>query len=273
MTREPLTLVRLIPPGATVEVAAGDHVEPETVLATGHLDRKVLRLPAGDNFELLKKPGDPVKKGEAVAVMEELFGLGLRELVSPCDGVMESVNARRTALVLTGSDAKIRALVRGRVEAVEDSEVRLQVRGERIRGWFGFGRAVAGEVYRIHEFFTPSEVRRRIGPEVAGRVVLCASFVLPEVITTLARYGAAALVCASLDFAPLWDLISPTGPHPAGRGLPTLVVVEGFGVHGLGPEAAGTLGAAEGRVVYAAGPALDRLVFAGPPYAEVLMPG
>ena len=267
-----LALSRVIPPNSTLDVATGDRVTPDTVIATGHLDRRVLRLPAGGNFELLKKPGDPVKTGETVAVMEEFFGLGLREFVSPYDGVVERINTQRTAIVLTGADSQHRALVSGVVTRVTPTEVDMEVRGRRLRGWFGFGKPVAGELWSPGEIVTATDVKRRLGPEVRGRVVLGGAFVLPEVLATLARFGAAALVCGGMDFGPLWDLISPTGEFRGGRGLPTLVVLGGFGVHHLPAEVEKILGAAAGRAVYVSGPQAGKLVFAGPPWAEVILP-
>lgn len=265
------TLARRIPAGSAVAVAPGQEVAPDTVIATGYLDRRVLRLPAGDNFELLKKPGDPVKKGETVAVMEEVFGLGLRELVSPCDGVVESVNSRRTALVVTGADSQIRALARGTVASVGPGEIRLTVTGYRFEGYFGLGKPVSGKLWAAGELLTASDCKRLSGSEVPGRVVLADSYVLPEVLPILARRGAVGLICGGLDFGPLWDLISPDGPHPAGQGLPSLVVLGGFGVRRIDTGAAGVLAGAQGRPVYLSGPVAGKLVFAGPPYAEVVV--
>jgi len=265
-------LSRPVPPGATVVVGEGDRLEADAVIARGLTDKRVLRLPAGGNFEILKKPGDPVKAGETVAVAEEFFGLGLRELVSPFDGVFDSVNEQRTALVLAGSDAEIRALVPGVVKKLSPLEIELEVKAHRIKGHFGFGRPTAAELWPAGELITEHEVRRRIGPEVEGRIVLADSYVLAGAIPALARYGAAGLICGGLDFKPLWDLISPDGPYPAGLGLPALVVTEGFGSSRIDPETRRVLARAEGRTIYMAGPATGRLVFAGPPYPEVLVP-
>jgi hypothetical protein len=264
-------LSRPLPAGSTLTVSIGDPVTPDTVIATGYPDRRVLRLPAGGNFELLKKPGDYVKKGETVAVMEEMLGLGLRELVSPFDGFVESVNTRKTGLVITSGSREIRALVPGRVLASTPWEIQLEVVGCRLQGFFGFGRPITGELTEAREFHTAALVKRHLGPGVEGKVVLAASFVLPEVLPALARYGAAGLICGGVDFAPLWDLVSPRGPYPAGRGLPTVAVMVGFGYHEVPAKMRERLCEAVGRRVYVAGPAAERLVFAGPPHAEVIL--
>ncbi|MEW6031800.1 MAG: hypothetical protein AB1645_02780 [Bacillota bacterium] len=269
--RPDLRLSRPLPPGATTLVREADRVTPETIIATGRSHRRVLRLPAGGAFELLKKPGDPVKAGETIAVTEELFGLGLRELVSPLDGVLETVNSRGTALVLAEGDDEIRALVPGVVAAVSSSEVVLTVHGEVVRGWFGLGEPVAAELWAAGELLTEAAVRLKLGPAVRGRIVLAESYVLPSVLPILAQLGAAGLICGGLDFGPLWELIGPGGPHPAGRGLPTFIVTDGFGVHRIRPETRRILARAEGRMVYAAGPMGGRLRFTGPPHAEVVV--
>lgn len=265
-------LKRGLPPGASVAVQPGQVVGPGTIIATGHQDRRALRLPPGDVFRLTKKPGDPVKMGETVAVMEEILGLGLRELVSPCDGVVESINPRRTALVLTGADSSIRALVHGTVEAVGSGEVLISVEGERLEGYFGFGRPATGCLWNAGELAFASDAKR-LGRNTAGKVVLAEGYVAPEVLPALARCDAAALICGSLDFAPLWKLAAPDGPNPAGRELPTVVVLEGFGAEAgrINSAARRVLAGAEGKPVYVAGPASERLVFSGPPFPEIVV--
>jgi hypothetical protein len=249
-----------------------ERVEADTVIATGRSRRRVLRLPPGGGFELLKKPGDPVKTGETIAVCEESFGLGLREYISPLDGVLESINPNRTSMVLTGADDEIRALVPGVVAEISPGKVQLVVTREVVRGWFGFGEPVAAELWAGGDLFTESGIRRRLGPHVRGRIVFSDSFVLPSVLPALARYGAAGLICGGLDFGPLWESIRPDGPHPAGRGLPALVVTQGFGVHRMDERSRRILAAAEGRTVYISGPVPGRLVFARPPHAEIAVP-
>ncbi|MCL6580128.1 MAG: hypothetical protein K6U08_00700 [Firmicutes bacterium] len=267
----PLVVRRPVPAGATVCVAPGDAVRAETPLAQGHLSRRVLRLPPAVNFELLKGPGDPVKAGEAVAVAEEFFGLALRELVSPVDGVVESVGSRRTSLVLAGTERSVTALVPGRVTDVNPGEVGLEVTGWRLQGRFGFGRPVAAPLHRAGELDTEAGLRHRLGPEVQGTVVLADSYVLPRALPLLAGYGAAGLICGGLDFDGLWSLVAPDGPYPGGRGLPTTVVLGGFGEHRVPEEALGLLSGAAGRLVYLAAPSPDRLVFAGPPWPEIVV--
>lgn len=265
-------LSRSLPVGATLAARVSDRVEAETVIARGRSNRRVLRLPAGGNFELLKKPGDPVRAGETVAAAEELFGLGLREYVAPFDGVVESVNANRTALILAETQDDIRALVPGVVAETSPTKVALDVPGHLLRGFFGFGRPVAGKLLAIGELHTEAEVRKHLGPEVRGKVVLAESFAPPPVLPALAELGAAGFICGGLDFGPLWDLISPSGRFPAGRGLPTLVVLGGFGAHRISPDAREILASGEGRSVYVSGPNVGRLLFAGPPFPEVVVP-
>jgi len=127
------------------------------------------------------------------------------------------------------------------------------------------------ELWAAGELLTASDCKRLSGSEVPGRVVLADSYVLPEVLPILARRGAVGLICGGLDFGPLWDLISPDGPHPAGQGLPSLVELGGFGVRRIDTGARGVLAGAQGRPVYLSGPAAGKLVFAGPPYAEVVV--
>jgi len=270
-TAGPLVVRRPVPAGATVCVAPGDTVRAETPLAHGHLSRRVLRLPPAVNFELLKGPGDPVKAGETVAVAEELFGLALRELVSPVDGVVESVGSRRTSLVLAGTERGVTALVPGRVTDVNPGEVGLEVTGWHLQGYFGFGHPVAAPLHRAGELDTEAGLRHRLGPEVQGKVVLADSYVLPQALPLLAGYRAAGLICGGLDFDGLWSLVAPDGPHPGGRGLPTTVLLGGFGEHRVPEEALSLLVGAVGRLVYLAAPSPDRLIFAGPPWPEIVV--
>jgi len=244
---------RSLPPGSLVRVRPGETVGPDTVIGTVRGGRRVLALPAAGNVELLKKPGQPVKEGETVAVRRELLGLALREFVSPCGGLVESVNPQRTALVVTEGDREVRALLGGVVVSAGRGEVRLQVMGRRIPGRFGFGEAVAGPLERMGQLLTEADARRRLGPEVAGRILLFDSFLAPQALPLLGRYGVAGVVCGGVDFADLWALIFPGGPFPAGRGLPTFLATEPFGTYPMDEGTARVLIAAAGRTVYVSG--------------------
>lgn len=277
----PVDIVRPLAPASKVKVCAGDLVDYRTVIGTVASPRRVLRLPVVANMELLKKPGQPVKRGEAVAVMQVFLGLGLRELVSPCDGIVDSINSQRTAVTIAGVELETLSLVPGRVALVEPRRVVIQATGRRLPGFFALGQPVAGELRRVSRLATQAEVRRRLGPEAAGCVLLVDSCLSADALPSLGAAGVVGVICGGLDFAPVWELIRQGGPHPSGRGLPSVVATEPFGSYEVSVAYLEALCSGEGRLVYlsgaqgdsTAGAAVGKISLARQPEPFVLLVG
>jgi len=268
-TRRP-EIDRTLPPGAELLVGPGDMVKADTPIARGRYVREVLRLPAlAGDMKLLKRPEDRVKAGETVAVMEGLLGLQTVEAFSPFSGVVEAVEGAR--LTLVDESDRVEAMVEGTVISATTREVAIAPRGVVIEACFGVGHGVRGVLRPVGELLSEADLRRLAHLELAGCVALAESYVTSQALALLVRAGAVGLICGGIDLGLLWDKLTPGGPFPDGRGLPTLVALEGFGVYRISPRHRSALRAAEGLSVYITGAPVRELFSASRP-ARVVLP-
>jgi hypothetical protein len=121
--------LRSLPLKGEILVNKGEHVNFDTVVARCCLEGmphivKVAELLNIDTEEtmryLLKKKGEPVKKGEPIAKYRALFGLVNKTVVSEVDGVVENIN-EITGHVTIREPSKfleLTAYIKGKVDEV-----------------------------------------------------------------------------------------------------------------------------------------------------------
>jgi len=245
-------LSHFLPAGFTPVVRPGEQAEADSVIARGRSDITVLELPDYRNLLVLKKPGDRLKTSETVAVTHHLFRSVSRSFLSPMDGMIEDIRSHR--LLVADSRNVLRALVPGRVTDVSPDRVVIESRGIALPAVFATGDSVRGELLAVGELLAGHAPESATGSEVEGRIVMTESYVSTQALRRLAQYNAAGVICAGLDFGPLWQLVSAGGPFPGGKGLPTVVVTEGFGVQRMSQGTLRYLRQREGRPVYLQGP-------------------
>ncbi|MEW6522365.1 MAG: hypothetical protein AB1445_02130 [Bacillota bacterium] len=241
---------RQVPPGSTVLVEKGARVDHQTPIASGVGRVHRVRLPAELHgcTGFRKKPGDPVKAGETLAVLTYQLGLGLAEYVCPVDGVIETI-LEKTMIIRSHTTDLLAGLPGVVARVVKDREVEIEAEGHLIPGWAGAGPPTFGPVYLAGELYAPTGANRSLGPQVQGTVVVSLTYTAGRALELLARYGAVALVCASLSYSEWAAFSAVTGPVPPF----TVVVLEAFGSSCLVPGVKTLLGSAEGRSAYVAG--------------------
>jgi len=227
--------VRNLPFGGEILVTEGEIVRPETVVAhlnpRGYLHfinvAKELDIP----FHLaaqcvVKAEGEPVRRGEVVAVRPAALGFFFQECRSPADGVIEKIYPSGHVTVRS-HPVPVSASLSGRVvEAVPGDRVTILTAGTLVQGVFGLG----GETHGLLHVLTR-------GPAgiPAGAVVVTPHRATGDLIRTCIDAGARALVapgCHLRELEILGCRPAPDNPDPFGRGarVPlTLVLTEGFG--------------------------------------------
>jgi len=242
--------VRQLLPGSRVLVEEGARVEGGTPIASGvgRVHRVLLPAELHGFTGFRKRPGDSVKAGETLAVLTYQMGFGLAEYVCPVDGVIEAILDR--AMVIRDHAASWLAGLPGVVSRViPDREIEITATGHLIPGWAGSGPAVGGPACLVGELYTPAGIDRALGPQVQGAVVVSLTYTAGRALELAARYGAAALVCASLSYAELAAFAARSG-----RALPfSLVVLEAFGSSALDPGVREVLEAVRGQELYVDG--------------------
>ena len=184
---------------------------------------------------MLKKPGDAVRRDEAIARTQGWIKWFRSEARSPADGTVETVS-QVTGQVIVRTPPRpldVLAYIDGAVVEVWPGEgVTVETQAVLVQGILGIGGEVSGELAVAGE--GPEDV---IGvgdltEAHAGKIVVTGALITREVFDRASAVGVAALVSGGFHDADLrallgYDLgVAITG-HETVR--PTLIITEGFG--------------------------------------------
>lgn len=283
----PFTTVRKrrrLPLKGDVLVTVGAEVEPDTVVARTKIpgNPTAVHLAHLLNLEpdelapaLLKKPGDPVKKGELLARHTMFFGLFKTEAASPVDGTVESVSEVTGQMTIRepAIPVEIRAYTAGRVaEMIPGEGAVIETRGALVQGIFGVGGECHGTIRVLAE--GPGAVLEAglIGPDSQGRVLVGGSLITREAIARAREVGAAALVAGGIIDRDLAEVlgyeigVAITGHEDLGL---TIILTEGFGRIEMAERTFALLKALEGKPASLSGATQIR---AGVMRPEIIVP-
>ena len=192
---------RSLPLGGSVEVVAGAAVTPQTLIGYNSADERVhfLRTEVdGDKMSatLLKKVGDGVKRGEPVAYMTYLFGLGYKEYVSPVDGTIARIFENSGIITIREHPTPIPALLYGTVTEVEAGRSAvIEGRGTLIGAAVGHGPAAGGRLVILAPDPRPAD----IPADARGAVLALAGFLTAPILTAAFRAQAKGVIAAGCD--------------------------------------------------------------------------
>lgn len=235
---------RILPLKGEVLVEKGAHVEPDTVVAQTHLPgpvepvnvANILGVPPEDIQEcMLKKEGDPVKQGEAIARSSSFFGLFKSECKSKIDGTVENISHITGQVLLRGKPVpvQVKAYLRGEVVDVHPKEgVSVACVGAFVQGIFGIGGETHGEIMMVCTRHDEVLDEKNIPADCAGKVIVGGSRVTAAALKKAIAVKAAGVVAGGFDDRDLRDFlgydlgVAITGSEDLGI---TLVVTEGFG--------------------------------------------
>jgi hypothetical protein len=254
--------LRSLPLKGEILVNKGEHVNFDTVVARCCLEGmphivKVAELLNIDTEEtmryLLKKKGEPVKKGEPIAKYRALFGLVNKTVVSEVDGVVENIN-EITGHVTIREPSKfleLTAYIKGKVDEVIPNEaVVIGTYGAFIQGIIGFAGENFGEL-RV-AVSNPQEVldASMIAESDAGKVIVGGSLVTYEALERARKVKVKGIVAGGAKMEDLEKILKTRiGVAITGReNLEfTLILTEGFGKLPMSETAFQILKENEGR--------------------------
>ncbi len=254
---------RRLPIPGEVLVKEGQKVNFDTVVARTNLpgDIRVVSAAAILGVEpeelpnyMLKKPGDPVKKDEIIAMYRAFFGLLKSEVKSPIDGYIEHVSDITGQVILREPPIpiEIRAYIPGIVTKVLPKEgAVIECAATFIEGIFGIGGERHGEVYLAVKSPEEELTLDKITPEVEGKVVVGGSYATAEVLRKAMEYGAKGLVVGGVDFKDIADFlgyeigVAITGHEDISM---TVIITEGFGRVRMAKKTFNLLKENEGRL-------------------------
>jgi hypothetical protein len=235
---------RLLPIPGTVLVAIGDRVDARQVVAETFMPgditplnlAKLLSMPPADVPDcMLKKEGDRVEAGEALARTKGIFGKFRTEYKSETAGVIESVSAVTGQVIVRGAQlaVQVKAYLTGRVAEVFPGEgCAIEADATFVQGIFGIGGETYGPIRMACKRHDQELTDDLIAPDMAGCVVIGGARVTVQAIEVARKVGASAVVAGGIDDADLeaflgYNLgVAITGSERVGL---SVVITEGFG--------------------------------------------
>lgn len=243
----PLTYIRKIrslPVKGQILVEVGDRVEFDTIVGRCYLEGipqilKVAELLDVDTEEvpryLLKKKGDPVKKGEVIARLRAAFGLINKTVLSPIDGYLEDINEITGNITIREPQrpVEVTAYIRGKIDEVIPREAAVVgTWAAYVQGIIGFSGERFGElriaVSNPEEVLTPDNIFE----SDHGKIIVGGAFVNLEALEKAKKIGVKGIICGGANVEDLEKLLGARmGVAITGREELefTLILTEGFG--------------------------------------------
>lgn len=276
---------RRLPLLGQVLVKVGDTVEPHTVVAKTDLPGNPYTINIANKLGvesedvihyMVKKAGEPVKKGEPIAIYKAFFGLMKRDVPSPIDGVVESVSAITGQVVVRepAIPVTMEGYISGKVVEIMDREgVVIETKAAFIQGIFGVGGETQGIIRVVVD--SPEAVldANLIKPEHKGCIVVGGSQMTAAAIKKAEQVGCKGLVAGGIVDSDLIEYLGyDIGVAITGHeDIPlTLVLTEGFGKVMMAHKTFDLLKAVEGETASINGATQIR---AGVMRPEIIVPG
>ena len=234
---------RRLPMRGEVLVKPDDLVGAETVVAKAQLpgNMHVVRAAQMLHVEpneldqyLVKRPGDEVQPGDALARTQGMWGLFKSEVRAPIAGTVEEISATSGYVRLRERprDIDVLAHIAGRVvEVIVGEGAAIEARGALVQGIFGVGGERRGHI-RVATESLNQPLRAEMIPDCAGCVLIAGAGADGAAIARAAESGATGLVVGAVDDESLrqyvgYDIgVAITGQEAVPM---TLILTEGFG--------------------------------------------
>lgn len=276
---------RLLPIPGTVLVEDGRQVEATDVVAKTELPGKVFPINVANRMSvgpdeikdlLLKKEGDPVKKGEILAENRPFIKWFKTSIESPIDGTVDSVSYV-TGQIMLREPPKVlplQAYVKGKVvEVTPNFGVTIESEGTFIQGIFGIGGETNGEILMAAQSPDEELMPETLTEAARGKIVIGGKHAGLSTIRRAVELGVKAIVVGGIHDRDLRQLlgydigVAVTGTEQVGV---TVIVTEGFGMIPMAEYTFKLLASRNGEKASVSGATQIR---AGVMRPEIIVPG
>lgn len=276
---------RLLPIPGKVIAQMDQKVEALDIVAQTELPGKVFSVNVANRLAvapeeikefMVKKEGDPVKKGETIAENKPLIKWFKTVIESPVDGTVESVSGLTGQVLLREPPRQlpIKAYVKGKVvEVTPGFGVTIESEGTFIQGIFGIGGETNGEIVMAvaspDEDLTPENIK----DTHKGKIVVGGKHASLAAIKRAIELGVNAIVVGGIHDRDLRQLlgydigVAVTGTEQLGV---TVIVTEGFGAIPMAEYTFKLLASRNGEKASVSGATQIR---AGVMRPEIIVPG
>lgn len=236
--------IRRLPLKGEVLAREGQEVEADTVVARTFLPGSVYPMNAASilNVEpgelkgrMIKHEGDPLEKGERIALSRGFFGLFQTPLLSPVTGVIESVSEATGQIILREPPVpvEVNGYVAGRVKKVIPEEgVVVETSAAFIQGIFGIGGEAQGIIKMKASEPSDTLAEGDVLVEDKGMILVAGSFIEAAAFHKAEELGVAGVIAGGVRYGDLKEIlgyeigVAITGAESLRT---SLVVTEGFG--------------------------------------------
>ena len=276
---------RLLPIPGTVLVADGKQVDATDVVAKTELPGKVFPINVANRMSvgpdeikdlLLKKEGDPVKKGEIIAENKPFIKWFKTSIESPIDGTVDLVS-HVTGQIMLREPPKVlplQAYVKGKVvEVTPGFGVTIESEGTFIQGIFGIGGETNGEILMAAKSPDEELMPEALTDAARGKIVIGGKHAGLSTIKRAVELGVKAIVVGGIHDRDLRQLlgydigVAVTGTEQIGL---TVIVTEGFGMIPMAEYTFKLLASRNGEKASVSGATQIR---AGVMRPEIIVPG
>jgi hypothetical protein len=276
---------RLLPIPGTVMVEQGKQVEATDMVAQTELPGKVFPVNVANRMSvspdeikdlLLKKEGDPVKKGEIIAENKPFIKWFKTSIESPINGTVDSVS-HVTGQIMLREPPKVlplQAYVKGKVvEVTPGFGVTIESEGTFIQGIFGIGGETNGEILMAAQSPDEELMPEALTEAARGKIVIGGKHAGLSTIKRAVELGVKAIVVGGIHDRDLRQLlgydigVAVTGTEQIGL---TVIVTEGFGMIPMAEYTFKLLASRNGEKASVSGATQIR---AGVMRPEIIVPG
>jgi len=284
MAETVVSKTRQLPIKGEVLVKVGDACRSDTVIARTDLPSDVvsvnvvniLGITPGEIHEfMLKKEGEPVEEGEAIAENKPIIKWFKTRVTSPIKGTVESVSNITGQVLLRKPPRHIQleAYIDGRVtEVLEGSGAVIETPATFVQGIFGIGGERTGELVPVVDSPEAPLTADLLRAEHAGKILVGGALVEWSALQKAMELGVAGLIGGGFHSRHIkewlgYELgVAITGDEEVGT---TLILTEGFGEIAMARRTFDLLKSCEGKKASISGRTQIR---AGVMRPEVIIP-
>jgi hypothetical protein len=246
-----------LPRGTAVSVRVGAEIRPDEVIGLRRgalaavrvpLTRPLHRQPEDVESVLAVRPGERVEADQPLALVE-----GGDAVLAPMAGLVLATSRRDGTLLLAplGPEEPVIGHVRGRIRAIEEGAVVVEVPAASLHGVGGSGEAVHGEL--VVGVRSPEDELRAaaIDSGATGKILVGGSRASAETLTRARAMGVAGIVLGGVLDKELRDFEAIQRRRREAGGMTDafgILLVEGFGKVGIDPQLFAWFRAHAGRV-------------------------
>jgi hypothetical protein len=244
MEQTQVVKTRTLPLAGEVLVKPGDKVQAETVIARTELPNEVvavnvvnqLSIPQEDIREyMLKKEGDPVQEGEAIAENKPMLKWFKTAVKSPITGTIENISQITGQILLRKPPrhVELKAYLDGKIkEIVPGLGAEIETLATYIQGIFGIGGETAGILQMAVDSPDEPLTAAKLHPDQKGKIIVGGSFIDGQTLKQAIEIGVTGIILGGIDAQDLKDWlgyelgVAITGDEDV---TTTLIITEGFG--------------------------------------------